>query len=213
MMQNTLREEQLAYRKSAKSTRKDAIIGRLSIKRYENVYVTRSGQEAQASDKIVITKKATAKWSDMRSWPSLRSTERMQDRSSNIEELCEIVDELKQWSDNWDDSGAKAPNHQCLEEIVRFFTVIQHEAHGISSTISVPEVNPYIDGSIDVVWRGRTVHLIINFSPAHVAKPAFYTDRFDYSVGISGRIDLNSPQSWEHVILALETLHRDGLAG
>lgn len=212
MMQNTLREDQLAYRKSAKSTRKDAITGRLSIKRYKNVYVSLAGQEAQTADKIGITKKASAKWGEMTTWYSLRSTERMQDRLSHLEELREILDELKQWTDNWDDSGAKAPNHHCLEEIVRFFTVLQGEAHGISSTISVPEVNPYIDGSIDVVWRGRTVHLIMNFSPAHLSKPAFYTDRFDYSVGISGRIDLNSPQSWEHVMLALETLHRDGLA-
>jgi hypothetical protein len=128
------------------------------------------------------------------------------------DELRAIRRDLLNCKNNWDDSGALAPHPDSINEVMTFLFASYKALEKKQLSLNIPEVNPFTNGSIDVVWRGQTAHLILNFAPQFPSKPAFYADRMDYTTGVNGRIDLNLPQTWEHVLLALETVHRDGLA-
>ncbi len=98
--------------------------------------------------------------------------------------IGKTLDELKQLEHDWDASGALAPMDANIEAAGEFL----RKAAGILSAekMEEAEINPVPDGSIDVVWRTRNGHLLINFREPEIGIAHFYFDQYDPRLGRQG---------------------------
>ncbi len=98
------------------------------------------------------------------------------------------------FSNDWDGDGAIGVNKSVYLEAVSFLVIYSKELlfkKGI--IIDSPEINPVINGSIDLSWRTTKARLLINFNlkgDSTIAK--FYGDLYDQLTEKSGFIDIDS---------------------
>lgn len=103
--------------------------------------------------------------------------------------IDQALDELKHLGPDWDSNGAIAPLAGNIEAVTQFL----RKAVGIVSALKMEEaeMNPVPDGSIDVVWRTRKGHLLINFREPENAIAHFYFDQYDARLGRQGAFNYN----------------------
>lgn len=205
MISSILNEDNTVYRQAANRSRKSAhtlgVIEKYSVSRStrndDEFARKRSHREEKNSGWIVAP---------------VEHLRLQYPRSTVLPMIEEHLAELSKLEDCWDGEEAKAPHPASLKSVRSFMADLEKRLRTENIMLRLPELNPYQDGSIDVVWRSKTAHVMLNFSPAQPTLPAFYTDRYDYKTGFSGRIEIENPGTWEYLIIALGKLHKDGLA-
>lgn len=105
---------------------------------------------------------------------------------SEIKDAIQIL-ELEE---NWDDEGAKKIQEPVFIEAVSFllnYSDFIYKNFGV--IISTPEINPCIDGSIDLSFRSQNARLLINIQKENERSNAiFYGDLYDNKIPIKGNV-------------------------
>jgi len=105
---------------------------------------------------------------------------------SEIKDSTQIL-ELEE---NWDDEGAKKVQESIFIEAVKFLLNYSNFIYkNFDIIISTPEINPCIDGSIDLSFRNQNARLLINIQEENEKLNAvFYGDLYDNKIPIKGNV-------------------------
>lgn len=114
------------------------------------------------------------------------------------ETLRHIVDELEYSkyildlnNKDWDDEGAKPIENELYLKVVKFLGDYSIHLFKNSCIIDFPEINPLVDGSIDLSWRSKQARLLINFKTvADGIIVKYYGDLYKAMSDISGSINI-----------------------
>lgn len=114
-------------------------------------------------------------------------------------ELQNIVKEIEGSSyipdlkDNWDNMGALKIEKNLYIDAVQFlidYSLAVYNVHNI--VIDAPEINPCLNGTIDMSWRSSSVRLLINFKRINNAtKALFYRDHYKNEKSNKGELALD----------------------
>lgn len=94
---------------------------------------------------------------------------------------------------NWDEEGAIGITSELYLEVIKFVTSYSKYILSLGVVIDKPEVNPLINGSIDISWRAPKARLLVNFRVIDgkiIAK--FYGDLYQNMTDKSGFINTES---------------------
>ncbi|WP_099369609.1 hypothetical protein [Sphingobacterium sp. 1.A.5] len=117
------------------------------------------------------------------------------------EDLSHIYEEIKLSSyivecfkNDWDDDGAIGINKSVYLDALSFLVIYSKELSSKKGiVIEAPEINPVINGSIDLSWRTDRARLLINFNlKGEKTIARFYGDLYDKLTEKSGFIDIDS---------------------
>lgn len=104
----------------------------------------------------------------------------------------EILHDLSLYENGWDDSEALKPIEGNILNIKNFMLVYgQRLGKLYSQTFVEFEINPCRNGSIDLVWRGLTNFILINFRDPSQELAFFYFDEYDHNLAKQGGFKIN----------------------
>jgi len=115
-------------------------------------------------------------------------------------QLEEIVVELNdskyiyEIGDNWDGNGAAAIDSNTYRNSLQLlidYSLALYNVHGV--VMDCPEINPCVDGSIDISWRTKLARLLINIKSVNgVTKVLFYRDHHYNKQSNKGELSLDT---------------------
>lgn len=67
-----------------------------------------------------------------------------------------------------------------------------HISHNYATRINTPEINPCIDGSLDLSWKLDRARLLINVRPGNPATASYYGDYYNDDCQIKGSFEVGT---------------------
>jgi len=106
-------------------------------------------------------------------------------------QLAESLEGLKRLENDWDGGDAMAPIVGNLDDAKQFLLRIHVELKRIGLNLSMPELNPCNDGSLDVVWRQPENFLLLNFRDPEQGLVHYYFDNYDTKLARQSALELS----------------------
>ncbi|MEX2411970.1 MAG: hypothetical protein WD607_11510 [Candidatus Paceibacterota bacterium] len=113
---------------------------------------------------------------------------------TEIEESKYII-ELEE---SWDDGGAKKIPEVVYRNAIDFLIkYVNYIEKNFQLALSTPEINPCVDGSIDLSFRTEKARMLINIQNEDNANAVFYGDLYESKVPIKGMVPIENV--YEHL--------------